>query len=242
MIGIFDSGIGGMALLKKAKQVIGDKACIYLADTANFPYGTKSQKEIIDLSRKNLDILKKYGAKVFLIACNTATISAINVLRQEGYGPLIGIEPGLKVAASGLIEKTIMLATTQTSQNHSLLKEKTFLGVEIYPNDELVAAIERTGGRIDDNQVRKYIGDRFDEKSQVVLGCTHYHLIKDQLARIYPGITFIAPEEAVIRRLEEFAHLAENGEDIFLTTGDPVDLETKIGGILGKKVNVRKVL
>ena len=97
-IGLFDSGIGGISILEKLKQLLPNENFIYLADNRNCPYGNKSKKEIISLSNKNCEKLIKLNCKIIIIACNTSTTNSIKKLREIIAIPIIGIEPGLKPA------------------------------------------------------------------------------------------------------------------------------------------------
>ena len=94
-IGLFDSGIGGISILDKLKELLPNENFIFLADNKNCPYGYKSKKEIIFLSIKNCEKLIELNCKVLVVACNTATTNAIEKLREVIDIPIIGIEPGI---------------------------------------------------------------------------------------------------------------------------------------------------
>ncbi len=98
-IGIFDSGVGGTSIWKEIHQLLPCEHTIYLADSANAPYGEKPPEEIVRLSVKNTEKLLKMGAKIIVVACNTATTNAIQHLRSSYNIPFIGIEPAIKPAA-----------------------------------------------------------------------------------------------------------------------------------------------
>ena len=98
-IGMFDSGVGGTSIFKAVQQLLPEEQIIYLADSRNAPYGAKSKAEIIDLSYKNTKLLLDHGAKIIVVACNTATTNAIKELRANFDVPFIGIEPAIKPAA-----------------------------------------------------------------------------------------------------------------------------------------------
>ena len=114
-IGIFDSGIGGISILEKLKQLLPNENFIYLADNRNCPYGSKSKKEILSLSDKNCEKLIEFNCKIIIIACNTSTTNSIQKLREMISLPIIGIEPGLKPAINYTKTKNIgVLATEKT--------------------------------------------------------------------------------------------------------------------------------
>ena len=98
-IGIFDSGVGGTSIWKEIHQQLPHENTIYLADSANAPYGTRGQEAITSLSVKNTEYLLKRNCKIIVVACNTATTNAIDFLRNQYKVPIIGIEPAIKPAA-----------------------------------------------------------------------------------------------------------------------------------------------
>lgn len=100
MIGIFDSGIGGLSVFREIRKVLPDEKYIYFSDNAHCPYGEKSKEYIIDRARKITAFLLKEGADIIVVACNTATASAIASLRKEFSVSFIGMEPAVKPAAS----------------------------------------------------------------------------------------------------------------------------------------------
>ncbi|MEM6865347.1 MAG: aspartate/glutamate racemase family protein, partial [Bacteroidota bacterium] len=98
-IGIFDSGVGGTSIWKEIRKTLPSEDTVYLADSINAPYGVKSEAEIIELSRKNTELLLSNNCKLVVVACNTATTNAIDYLRNTFNVPFIGIEPAIKPAA-----------------------------------------------------------------------------------------------------------------------------------------------
>lgn len=244
MIGIFDSGIGGLSLYLKAKEKMPEKGFIYLSDDCNFPYGEKTEEEIRALARKNIQLLQDQGAKVVLIACNSATVSSRGKIRQEFDIPIIGVEPGIKMAKDFFPDKKILvLATKRTTKTHGEFKKDAYKDARIASASDLVDLVEA-----DFPKIRKYdIKVIMDQKMKggeevIVLGCTHYHLIQDLLQDLYPDKTFIAPEEAIVSQLEKFSKYAKgNKDDIFLTTGDIEKFKRKLSVISNGGADVRKV-
>ena len=98
-IGIFDSGVGGTSIWREIIQLLPKEDTLYLADSDNAPYGSKTSEEILELSIKNTELLMAKGCKIIVVACNTATTNAIDVLRSRYTVPFIGIEPAIKPAA-----------------------------------------------------------------------------------------------------------------------------------------------
>lgn len=199
-IGFFDSGIGGISVLKEAVKLLPHENYIYFGDSKNAPYGTKTVDEVKKLTFAAVDFLLSKGAKAVVIACNTATSAAIEDLRSFYKNiPVIGIEPALKPAVKLKRKgKIIIMATPMT------LSEKKFKRLmEDYKNDTdieplpcagLVELIEQ--GLLEGEKVNYYLNNKLmpfldNEISSVVLGCTHYPFIKKELSKILPKDTEI---------------------------------------------------
>ena len=124
-IGLFDSGIGGISILDKLKELLPNENFIFLADNKNCPYGYKSKKEIIFLSTKNCEKLIELNCKAIVVACNTATTNAIEKLREVIGITIIGIEPGIKPAISYTKTKNIGILATEKTLNSKLFFKTT---------------------------------------------------------------------------------------------------------------------
>ena len=194
-IGIFDSGIGGISILEKLKQLLPNENFIYLADNRNCPYGGKSKKEIFSLSNKNCEKLIELNCKIIIIACNTSTTNSIKKLREIIDIPIIGIEPGLKPAIHYTKTKNIgILATEKTlgsklffeTLNHNRIDD---IHIHEQIGYELVNLIEE-GSHSKQNLYKildKYLVPMINKKIDcLVLGCTHYNHIKDIIEEIIP--------------------------------------------------------
>ena len=131
-IGIFDSGIGGTSIWREIYELLPFEDTIYLADSINAPYGFRSKQEIIELSRKNTIKLLELGAKIIVVACNTATTNAIDELRNEFDIPFIGIEPAIKPAALNSNTKTIGILATKGTLSSSLFTKTSELYTQTY--------------------------------------------------------------------------------------------------------------
>ena len=112
-IGIFDSGVGGTSIWKEVVKMLPHESTLYLADSANAPYGEKSKEEILQLSVKNTELLLNRGCKIIIVACNTATTNAIDYLREQYPVPFIGIEPAIKPAALHTKTKKVGVLATK---------------------------------------------------------------------------------------------------------------------------------
>ena len=194
-IGIFDSGIGGISILEKLKQLLPNENFIYLADNRNCPYGSKSKKEIISLSKKNCEKLIKLNCKIIIIACNTSTTNSIKKLREKIAIPIIGVEPGLKPAIHYTKTKNIGILATKKTLGSELffetLNQNRIDDIHIHEqiDYELVNLIEE-GSHSKQNLYKileKYLVPMINKKIDcLLLGCTHYNHIKDIIEEIIP--------------------------------------------------------
>lgn len=193
-IGVFDSGVGGISVLREATKLLPGEDFIYFGDSKNAPYGTKDVDEVKALTFNAVDFLIKKNVKALVIACNTATSAAIIDLREKysRFMPIIGIEPALKPAVEYKGDgKIIIMATpmtlAETKFNSLMANYKSDAQIQPLPCPGLVELIE--DGIIDGNELYKYLMDKIspfqnDGIAAVVLGCTHYPFIKKELSRI----------------------------------------------------------
>ena len=194
-IGIFDSGIGGISILEKLKQLLPNENFIYLADNRNCPYGSKSKKEIISLSKKNCEKLIELNCKIIIIACNTSTTNSIKKLREIIAIPIIGIEPGLKPAIHYTKTKNIGILATEKTLGSKLffetLNQNRIDDIHIHEQIgyELVNLIEEDSHSKQNLQkiLEKYLVPMINKNIDcLLLGCTHYNHIKDIIEEIIP--------------------------------------------------------
>ena len=194
-IGLFDSGIGGISILEKLKQLLPNENFIYLADNQNCPYGSKSKKEIISLSKKNCEKLIELNCKIIIIACNTSTTNSIKKLREIIAIPIIGIEPGLKPAIHYTKTKNIGILATEKTLGSKLffetLNQNRIDDIHIHEQIgyELVNLIEEDSHSKQNLQkiLEKYLVPMINKNIDcLLLGCTHYNHIKDIIEKIIP--------------------------------------------------------
>ncbi len=217
MIGIFDSGIGGLSVFREIRKVLPDEKYIYYSDNAHCPYGEKSKEYIIDRARFITGFLREKGADIIVVACNTATAAAIATLRQEYPIKFIGMEPAIKPAALSTETGVIgVLATAGTlkADKYLIAREKYDKGVKIaeHVGQGFVELVEsgRTKGEEAENTVRASLKPLLDEGAdRIVLGCTHYPFLTETIDKVakelYPerDIQIIDPAPAVARHLLE---------------------------------------
>ena len=194
-IGVFDSGIGGLSILNKLKDLLPNEDFIYLADNKNCPYGGRSKKEILSLSKKNCKKLIEFNCKIIIIACNTATTNSIEKLREEIFIPIVGIEPGIKTAVVHSKTKNIGILATEKTLNSKLFFETTknnnYHDIKIHEQIgyKLVNIIEED--LIKKNELysilKSYLNPMISNDIDfLVLGCSHYNFIKEVIRDILP--------------------------------------------------------
>ncbi len=202
-IGIFDSGVGGLSILNRVVELMPNEKVVYVADTLHAPYGDKSDDNIIERVNTVADTLIALNCKVIVVACNTATVTAIEQLRQRVRIPIIGVEPAIKPAAQISQNKRIGILTTQaTSTNQRFLslvdKYKQDANVYIQPCPGLVEYIENHQLASDafDELLHSYLANVAKQKvDTLVLGCTHYPFFADKI-KSYLGSTITLMETA----------------------------------------------
>ena len=221
-IGIFDSGVGGLSVLREIRKLLPGEACVYYADTANCPYGSKTRAFIIGRAVAITQLLLDRGCDIIVVACNTATAAAIATLRARFPVRFVGIEPAVKPAALTSRTGTIgVLATASTLSSAKYRKMKETYGDKVAIAEgvgqgfvELVEAGELTGPRAE-AVVRASLGPLLEAGAdRIALGCTHYPFLLPTLEKVaaayaVPDIRVIDPAVAVARQLAKV--LAEEG-------------------------------
>ncbi|MDR6887397.1 MULTISPECIES: glutamate racemase [Variovorax] len=245
LVGVFDSGVGGLSVLAALRAELPHERFVYFADTAYAPYGERGEAYVIERSRKVTEqLIAEHGIKALVVACNTATTAAIHLLRAEHPGlPIVGLEPALKpaVATSRTAHISVMATRgTLASARYAALRESFARSatVRAVPCDGLVKAIEGLDTAAIAALCERYMaeagpfGDAPGQVDTVVLGCTHYPLVKNELQRhAPPTLRFIdtgAPVAQQTRRvLASLGLLAEGGEGgmVLQGSGDLAVLE-----------------
>ena len=198
-IGIFDSGIGGLSVLNKIIETLPNEQYIYYADTDNVPYGLKTNEQILQYTKIAVDFLKNKNVKAIVVACNTATSIAIEVLRKENAIPIIGIEPAAKPAIENRSTKKVLVMATPVTIREKKLKDLINKlddedSVDLIAMPELVKFAENE--EFESKQVENYLveslkGYNLEEYSQIVLGCTHFPFFKKTIQKLFPENTEI---------------------------------------------------
>ena len=213
-VGVFDSGVGGLSVLAALRAELPHERFVYFADTAFAPYVERGDAYVIERSRAvTAQLVREHGIKALVVACNTATTAAIHLLRAEHPAlPIVGLEPALKPAvAASRTGQVAVLATrgTLASAKYAALRDAFARGttVRAVPCDGLVRAIEDLDHAAIETLCARYMaeagpfGEASGEVDTVVLGCTHYPLVKAVLQRrAPPALRFIDTGAAVAQQ------------------------------------------
>jgi len=257
-IGMLDSGVGGLTILRAVREEMPWQPVIYMADQAHVPYGVRQLEEVRGFAKKITQFLINQDAKLIVVACNTASVAALSYLRKEFPDtPFVGMEPAVKPAAeqtkSGVVGVLATYATFQTDVYNSVV-ERFAKNVILLQNHcpGLVNQIEKgdlSGAetrRILDSALRPMIAQGIDT---VVLGCTHYPFVIPLIQEIVgPRVRVIDPAPAIARQtkklLSEHGWLVKenNSSDIrLITTGNAKTIENNLPLYLGYHLPVESV-
>ena len=250
LVGIFDSGIGGLSVLREIHNMLPFQPLFYIADQVHVPYGKRQMSEIRDFSFAIADFLAAMGAQMIVVACNTASAAALKELRKE-YPQLtfVGMEPAVKPATqnthNGIVGVLATPATFQGKLYHTLV-EKFARDVKILTNTcpGLVEAIE--SGEITTQSTRLILQRALIpmiEKGAdtIVLGCTHFPFVVPMIKNIVgPDVAVIDPSPAIAKRvsfllneLNLIKRYSSETEIIFSTTGKPKSFKRIIHSLIG---------
>ena len=206
-IGVFDSGFGGLTVLKALLEVIPNADYLYFGDTARLPYGSKSAETVAKYAVEASHFLEKQGAGVLVIACNTATALALDTIRRASSVPVIGvIDPGAEQASSASkARKAVVIATEATVGSHAYLKALESRGMEAKEKacPLLVPLVEEgwVEHAVTEQVARIYLQESFaggfESADVLLLGCTHYPLLKSVLQRVMrPDVIIVDSAES----------------------------------------------
>lgn len=211
-IGVFDSGIGGTSVLSAIKELLPNEEYYYLADSKNCPYGEKSDDELYKIVKNNVKFLKTWGAMIIVIACNTATTRCIEKLREEFKGlPFVGTEPAVKLAAKSDAKRILVLATPGTIHSErleTLVQENQKLGqiIDLLACPGLADTIEFNLEKDESKIIEKLdelLKDQSKDYDSIVLGCTHYSLIKPLIQKFFPSAKLVDGNKGIARRVKD---------------------------------------
>lgn len=222
-IGFFDSGHGGVTIFAAVKAVLSEAEYYYIADAKHCPYGDKSEAELYAIVKNNVEQLLKWGAEIIVVACNTATVRCIDKLRRD-YPDVkfVGTEPAIRLAAKSGARKILVLATPGTVESE---RTQLLVAENLQPDqtikllacpglaDVIEARYVENGngveGKVDDSdgvidaKLGELLSGEPDEYDVVVLGCTHYPLVKEKIQRFFPSARLVDGSTGVAERVKD---------------------------------------
>lgn len=212
-IGVFDSGIGGLTVVREIMRQIPNEKIVYFGDTARVPYGSKSKETVTRFSRQIVRFLQTHKVKTIVVACNTASAYALDELEKEIDIPMIGVvKPGAKVAAETTRNGKIGVIATEATIGSRIynkyieeLKHEVTIWGKACP---LFVPLVEEGllkDPVTDEIAKRYLSELIDlDIDTLILGCTHYPLIRSTLGRIMgDGVTLVNPAYETARELKE---------------------------------------
>lgn len=256
-IGVFDSGLGGLSVLKAIRAELPSEDLLYFADSGHAPYGDRDEPFIVSRAMNVVDFLVKRGAKAVVIACNTATVVAARQLRVAFGIPIVAMEPAIKPAVELSRNKVVgVLATSRTlaSESVSSLVARYGQGADIRLQacPGLVAQVEQ--GDLDGPVTRALLSQYLAPlqaagMDTLVLGCTHYPFLMPLIqALVGPGVQVVEPSAAVAReiarRTQKLRHPLDgkrNGATFFYSTAEAADAQVRMSALWGEPVAVQAV-
>lgn len=234
-VAVFDSGVGGISVLRELRKELPQEDFLYYGDSANAPYGNKDTAKVRELTMRAFDNLEQIGFKAVVVACNTATSAAIRQLRERYKDmPVIGIEPALKPAVDRHPGGRILVMATETTlreEKFAALMDRysTVCDIDSLPCPGLMEYVER--GELDSPELERYLQDLLapalhTTPAAIVLGCTHYPFLRPVLRRIVgeqteliDGSIGTARETARQLRAAELCKSQKSGSVHFYSTG-----------------------
>ena len=240
-IGFFDSGIGGVTVLRECINLVPNFDYIYYSDSKNNPYGDKSREEVLDIASKIVEYLIDEGCNIIVIACNTASAICVESLRRKYFDIcFIAIEPAVKCAYDNLEDNTLIMATkgTMDSEKFHTLYDKYHRNNFYLKSCVGLANLIEHGNSY---EIKKYLVDNISEYKNkvdsVVLGCTHYPLIKEEIKGVLGNVTFYVGSFGVAKQLRKFIdnnNFIGNGDDniLFIDSSDDSFKEQRFKSIL----------
>ena len=257
-IGVFDSGVGGLSVLRAIRAQMPNETILYFGDQGHIPYGPRLMEQIRNFSEAITNFLLKHRAKIIVVACNTASAAALKYLRERFSDvQFVGMEPAVKPAAEHTrTGKVGVLATPATFQGelYASVVERFASGVQLFQNtcSGLVQEIEK--GKLNGGETRRILQDALqpmlkENIDTVVLGCTHYPFVIPLIQEIVgENVRVIDPAPAVARQVQRLLEAGgmKNESNVrgfvkLYTSGEPAALRSLLPSLLGEDGEVIKV-
>lgn len=254
-IGVMDSGVGGLSVLREVKKLLPTENFIFVADQAYVPYGEKTKKELEERLSKVLDFLVAKNIKMMILACNTATVYTLEYLRKKYSLPIVGTVPVIKTIANATkTKKTAVFSTPATSKSPYLknLIKKFANGVSVVKVGGwgLEQIVEE--GDLENKETKKILEKILkplvnDGVDAIALGCTHYPFLREQIEKIVGSGVFVCDSGgAIARRVKQILEnnktlCLEKTEDVYFTTGDPLKFKRVAEKLLKENLEACKI-
>lgn len=256
--GVFDSGLGGLVITSALIKALPQYDYLYLGDTAHLPYGDKTSGRILKYTLDSLNYLISQDCKLIIIACNTATSICLRYIQQKyipAHAPdvkVLGVViPTVEVALSDNCCRIGVIATQATTNSHiyqtELKKINPNISVTEIATPRLVPMIEHNCFDDMEETLRSYLA-QFPKLDSLILGCTHYPLIKEYCRRLLPQTKIISQDELMGAKLADYLHrhpeietkLSRNGQRNFCVTRKNIDSE-RVAQQLYPQINVAEI-
>ena len=246
-IGIFDSGLGGLSILKELINILPNEDYYFYEDSINNPYGEKTEEELLKITSNIVDKLLKENCKIIVIACNTATTSCMKKLREIYKDTIfVGTVPAIKVAYDNNYKKTLIISTPYTMKServNELLRDYKNEDQEIYNvSGENLANLIENDNQIEIKKLLERILSPYKNKvDSIVLGCTHYPLVKEQIKNILNDVAILDGSVGVAKEVKHQLELnnllnSKNTRgDIKIFNNKSLDLTKRSYDILNSK-------
>lgn len=253
-IGLFDSGVGGLSVLRQVRALLPDESIHYFADQGHVPYGPRSLDEVQGFSKAITRFLLDKGATLIVVACNAASAASLMALRETFPNvPFVGMEPAVKPAAEQTLTGRVgVLATPATFQGalYASVVERFAAGVQLFPHTcpGLVSQIEK--GELESAVTRNILEGALlpmlkENIDTVVLGCTHYPFVIPLIQEIVgPYVRVIDPAPAVARQAKRLFigdERSKDGDIHYYTSGSEEQFKKNLAGLLGEEGAVQPV-
>jgi len=244
MIGVFDSGVGGLTVVKEIRKKLPDASILYLGDTAHLPYGNKSPEAITNFSLRNTRFLIERGAEMVVIACHSSASVATEELRRRFSLPILTVvEAGAKAVAKKRPEKVGVIGTIATIESGSYINQLRKEGVKgeiIARACPLMVSLVEEGileGRVAEVVVDHYLSQFRSEGIDILLlGCTHFPMLIPVMEKILPGVELIDPGQVVADELSKQSSFQGDGRLVVYLTDLSYGFRSVAERFLGEEV------
>lgn len=253
-IGVFDSGLGGLTVLKEIKEKLPNENTIYFGDTARVPYGSKTRQQVLSYTMEAIEFFISKNVKAIVIACNTATVSALEEVRQKYDVPIIGVvEPGARaVSRVSKNKEVLVLATEGTVKSgvyeEKILKQDKSINVVSKSCPAFVSLVENgmcgtsVAYGVVNSSLKEFKGKDIDA---IVLGCTHYPYLRKEISEVMgnevmlvnPAIETVLELKRLLRKGKILNLNNSVGKSVFYVSSNPQGFKENAQNLMGMKIN-----